>query len=480
MKWKNLQMPKKVELDADSNDRYGRFIVEPLERGYGITLGNSLRRVLLSSLQGASITTVRFDGVLHEFATLLGVIEDATEVILNLKQVRFKLHGDGPKKGLFERKEKGELRAGDLQIDADVEVLNPDLHIATLNTEGDLRMEVEIDAGRGYVPADQHDDQERPIGVIPVDSLFSPVLKVNYKVEQARIGQRIDFDKLSLEIWTDGSILPSDALAVSSKILRDHFNMFIHFEEPIEEEHEEVVDEEIIRMREKLERSVEELELSVRSSNCLRQAEIRSIGDLVRKTEAEMLKYRNFGRKSLKEITDVLTDMGLHLGIDLDQYYMGKGSLPKPIIDGDMSITDDTFAMATPPLSVDEPSMMVDVEPIERVGAVETVEAPVMPESPETAETLEKVATAETLEKAETAETMETAETPETMEKAETPETVETAETATTLEKAETPEPMVEPETVMTAEAEPEPERTSSEPEPSPAGEEEDEEKNLS
>lgn len=334
MKWKNLQMPKKVEMDsANAGDRYGTFTVEPLERGFGITLGNALRRVLLSSLQGAAVTAVRFDGVLHEFSTLPGIIEDTTEITLNLKQVRFKLHGDGPKKGLFEAKGKGEVRAGDLKVDPEVEILNPDLHVATLNKDGDLRMEVEIDSGRGYVPADQHNQEDRPIGVIPMDSLFSPVLKVNYKVDQARIGQRIDYDKLTMEIWTDGSILPSDALAISAKILRDHFNLFIHFEEPIEEEHEEEVDEGIVKMREKLERSVEELELSVRSSNCLRQAEIRSIGDLVRKTEAEMLKYRNFGRKSLKEIQDVLQEMSLHLGMDVDQYYSGraKGAMPRPV-----------------------------------------------------------------------------------------------------------------------------------------------------
>jgi DNA-directed RNA polymerase subunit alpha len=332
MKWKNLQMPKKVEMDAaQTTDRYGVFVVEPLERGFGITLGNSLRRVLLSSLQGAAVTAVRFDGVLHEFSTLPGVIEDTTEIVLNLKQVRFKLHGDGPKKATFEAKGKGEVRAGDLKVDADVQILNPDLHIATLNRDGELRMEIEVDAGRGYVPADSHSTEDRPIGEIPVDSLFSPVLKVNYKVEQARIGQRIDFDKLLLEIWTDGSILPTDALAVSAKILRDHFNLFIHFEEPIEEEQHEEVDEEILKMREKLERSVEELELSVRSSNCLRQAEIRTIADLVRKTEPEMLKYRNFGRKSLKEIQDVLTEMGLHLGMDLSAYYGSRGRpAPRP------------------------------------------------------------------------------------------------------------------------------------------------------
>lgn len=334
MKWKNLQMPKKVEMDSGaSNDRYGQFVVEPLERGFGLTLGNSLRRVLLSSLQGSGITAVRFEGVLHEFSTLPGVIEDTTEIILNLKQVRFKMFGDGPKKGMFEAKGKGEVRAGDLKVDPEVEILNPDLHIATLNKDGDLRMEVEIDSGRGYVSADQHSQQDRPIGVIPIDSLFSPVLKVNYKVEQTRIGQRVDFDKLIVEIWTDGSILPSDALAVSAKILRDHFNMFIHFEEPIVEDTPEEVDEDVLKMREKLERSVEELELSVRSSNCLRQAEIRTIGDLVRKTEPEMLKYRNFGRKSLKEIQDVLQEMGLHLGMDVERYYAGRRTMRAPVAD---------------------------------------------------------------------------------------------------------------------------------------------------
>ena len=327
MKWKNLQMPKKIEIEeASQNDRYGRFVVEPLERGFGLTLGNALRRVLLSSLQGAAVAAVRIERVLHEFSSLPGVIEDTTEIILNLKQVRFKLHGDGPKKGLFEKQGKGELRAGDLKVDADVEVLNPDLHIATLNKEGDLRMEVEVDGGRGYVSADQHSATDRPIGVISIDSLFSPILRVNYNVENTRIGQRIDYDKLTLEVWTDGSILPSDAVAFSAKILRDHFNLFIHFEEPIEEEVEEVVDEEILKIREKLDRSVEELELSVRSSNCLRQADIKTIGDLVQKTEAEMLKYRNFGRKSLKEIQDVLTDMNLVLGMDVSPYYSGKAS----------------------------------------------------------------------------------------------------------------------------------------------------------
>jgi DNA-directed RNA polymerase subunit alpha len=324
MKWKNLTMPKQVAPDAGNTPGYGKFVIEPLERGFGLTLGNALRRVLLSSLQGAAITAVRIDGVLHEFSTLPGVIEDVTELILNLKQVRLKLHGDGPKKGTFEVRGKGEVRAGNLLVDADVEVLNPDLHIATLNKDGDLRMEVEIDAGRGYVSADQHSQVDRPIGVIPIDSMFSPVTKVNYTVETTRLGQRIDYDKLAVEVWTDASILPSDAVAVAAKILRDHFTLFIHFEEPIEEEVEEEVDEERQRVRRMLERSVEELELSVRSSNCLRAAEIKSIGDLVQKSEPEMLKYRNFGRKSLKEIQDILSEMGLHFGMDISPYYENR------------------------------------------------------------------------------------------------------------------------------------------------------------
>ena len=327
MKWKNLTMPKQLVPDPANNDGYGKFVIEPLERGFGLTLGNALRRVLLSSLQGAAITAVRIDGVLHEFSTLPGVIEDVTEIILNLKQVRLKLHGDGPKKGTFEMRSKGEVRAGDIKVDPEVEILNPDLHIATLNRDGDLRMEVEINGGRGYVSADLHSQTDRPIGVIPIDSLFSPVTKVNYNVEATRLGQRIDYDKLTIDVWTDRSILPSDAVAVAAKILRDHFNLFIHFEEPIEEEVEEEVDEEIMRVRRLLDKSVEELELSVRSSNCLRAAEIKTIGDLVQKSEPEMLKFRNFGRKSLKEIQDILGEMGLAFGMDVGRYFEHKSPI---------------------------------------------------------------------------------------------------------------------------------------------------------
>jgi len=324
MKWKILTMPKQVVADPGNTTGYGKFVVEPLERGFGITLGNALRRVLLSSLQGAAITAVRIEGVLHEFSTLPGVIEDVTEIILNLKQVRLKLHGDGPKKGIFEVSGKREVRAGDMKVDADVEILNPDLHIASLNRDGDLRMEVDLNGGRGYASADQHSQTDRPIGVISVDSLFSPVTKVNYQVEATRLGQRIDYDKLTLEVWTDQSILPADAVAWAAKLLRDHFEMFIRFEEEPVLEGEEEEDPQIALTRRQLEKSVEELELSVRSSNCLRAAEIRTIGDLVQKTESEMLKYRNFGRKSLKEIQDLLAEMGLAFGMDVSRFYQPK------------------------------------------------------------------------------------------------------------------------------------------------------------
>jgi DNA-directed RNA polymerase subunit alpha len=327
MKWKILTMPKQVVADPGNTTGYGRFVVEPLERGFGITLGNALRRVLLSSLQGAAITAVRIEGVLHEFSTLPGVIEDVTEIILNLKQVRLKLHGDGPKKGIFEVSGKGEVRAGDMKVDADVEILNPDLHIASLNRDGDLRMEVDLNGGRGYVSADQHSQADRPIGVIPVDSLFSPVTKVNYHVEATRLGQRIDYDKLTLEVWTDQSILPADAVAWAAKLLRDHFEMFIRFEEEPVLEGEEEEDPQLALTRRQLEKSVEELELSVRSSNCLRAAEIRTIGDLVQKSESEMLKYRNFGRKSLKEIQDLLAEMGLAFGMDVTRFYQPKAPI---------------------------------------------------------------------------------------------------------------------------------------------------------
>ena len=324
MKWKSLQMPKKIELDEKTaSDRYGKFTIEPLERGFGITIGNSLRRVLLSSVPGAAVTAVRMDGALHEFSTLRGVLEDTAEVILNLKQIRFRLLGDSVKRGMFEAKGKCEILAGDLKADEEVKVLNPDLHIATLNKDGELKMEVEIGGGRGYLTAEMQTGGDRPIGIVPVDALFSPVTNVTYLVESARVGQRIDFDRVILEVWTDGSVAPRDALAFAGKILRDHFALFVHFEEESLVEEEET-DKEADRLKQLLQKSVEELELSVRSGNCLRAADIRTLGDLVQKSEQEMLKYRNFGRKSLKEIQDILEQMGLQFGMDVGKYRLDE------------------------------------------------------------------------------------------------------------------------------------------------------------
>lgn len=325
MKFKNLQMPKNVEVDDKTmTNNYAKFSIEPLERGFGVTLGNALRRVLLSSLPGAAVTAAKIEGVQHEFSTITGVKEDVPEIMMNLKQMRFKIHSDAPKMATFDVRGKATATAADLKADPDIEILNPELHVATLNKDGEFRCEIEIGAGRGYVSAENQATQDRPIGVLPVDSMFSPVTKVNFEVENTRIGQRIDYDKLTLEIWTDGSVIPSDALAYAAKILKDHFALFIHFEEEIVEEIEEEVDEEFLRIKALLERSVEELELSVRSSNCLKAANIKTIGDLVTKSEGEMLKYRNFGRKSLKEIADILTGMNLGFGMDVSKYKLGE------------------------------------------------------------------------------------------------------------------------------------------------------------
>jgi DNA-directed RNA polymerase subunit alpha len=325
MLWKGFQRPKRLEFERETaTERFGRFYAQPFERGFGTTIGNTLRRVLLSSIEGAAVTAVKIDGVQHEFSTLTGVKEDVPEVLLNLKQMRFKIHSDGPKMATFDARGTNVVTAADLKADPDIEILNPELHIATLNKDGEFRAEVEVGAGRGYVSAENQAVQDRPIGVLPVDSMFSPVTKVNFEVENTRIGQRIDYDKLTLEVWTDGSILPSDALAYGAKILKDHFALFVHFEEEIVEEVEEEVDEEFLRVKQLLERSVEELELSVRSSNCLKAANIKTIGDLVTKSEGEMLKYRNFGRKSLKEIADILQSMSLQFGMDVSKYKLGE------------------------------------------------------------------------------------------------------------------------------------------------------------
>lgn len=321
MKLKNFQMPKGVNvIDETLTERYGQFTVEPLERGFGTTIGNALRRVLLSSLSGAAVTAVRIEGVSHEFSTIPNVVEDVTEIILNLKELRLILHSEQPKTLLLEAEGKGEVTALDIQTDSDVQILNTDLHIATLDEGGHLRIELYVDEGRGYVLAEQNKDQNQPIGVIPMDSIFTPVTRVNFRVENTRVGQKTDYDRLVLETWTDGSIHPQDALSSAAQILKNHLQLFISIDEEIIPELEEEVDEEFERVKNLLKMNVEELELSVRSSNCLRAAEIKTLSDLVQKSEAEMLKYRNFGRKSLTELNQILGELNLSFGMDVESY----------------------------------------------------------------------------------------------------------------------------------------------------------------
>ena len=318
--WRQLIRPRRLESEeGEGNEHYGRFWCEPLERGFGQTLGNSLRRVLLSSLQGAAITSVRIAGVLHEFSTIPGVLEDVSDIILNLKEVRLRLHSEGPKRIHAERSGEGLLLAGELvSDDQTVEVMNPDLKIATLTGEGKVELECTVGLGKGYRLAEMNKDEEMPIGTIPVDSIFSPVRRVNYTVTPARVGRETDFDRLNLEVWTDGSVLPADAVAFGAKILKEQLSIFINFEEP--QELAGSTFEEPEPLNPNLFRSVDELELSVRSANCLQNANIRYIGELVQRTEAEMLKTKNFGRKSLNEIKEVLASMGLQLGTVLDSF----------------------------------------------------------------------------------------------------------------------------------------------------------------
>ncbi len=318
--WRDLIKPRKLEVDADSlTNTYGKFVAEPLERGFGTTLGNSVRRVLLSSLQGAAITSVKIDGVEHEFTTISEVGEDVTDVVLNLKEVLLRMHTNEPKVLKIEVEGPKEVKAGDIIADDQVEILNPGHHICTVAEGGKLRMELTCRRGRGYVPAMNNKIAGQPLGTIPVDSLFSPVRKVNYQVTNARVGQQTDFDKLSLEVWTDGSVTPQDAVAFAAKIIKEQLTVFINFDET---EEPVVVDapREETKLNENLFRSVDELELSVRSANCLQQANIKTIGDLVQRSEAEMLKTKNFGRKSLKEIKEILAEMGLSLGMKLENW----------------------------------------------------------------------------------------------------------------------------------------------------------------
>ena len=318
--WRELIKPKRIEIIQDSQtNSYGKFICEPLERGFGITIGNSFRRILLSSLQGAAIVSVKFDGVSHEFSTIPGVLDDVTNITLNLKETKLKLI-DVEEAVIHLKKEgEGEARAGDIETHGLVEILNPDQHIATLNKAATLDIEMVVKSGKGYVPAEKIKSKDQPIGVITLDAAFSPIEKVNHMVTNARVGHVTDYDKLTLEVWTDSSVLPEDAVAFAAKILKEHMTPFINFEEepePVEEEKEEKEE----KLNENLFRSVSELELSVRSSNCLKNANITLIGELVQRTEPEMLKTKNFGRKSLNEIKAILEEMGLSLGMKLDNF----------------------------------------------------------------------------------------------------------------------------------------------------------------
>jgi DNA-directed RNA polymerase subunit alpha len=315
--WRGFQKPKRLATDTETlTDKYGRFYAQPFERGFGTTIGNALRRVLLSSIEGAAVTAVKIEGVLHEFQSIPGVVEDATDIILNLKQVPFKLAGDGPKAIYLRTDQPGVVTSGMIEADGDVEVLDKNVYIATVSEGGKVDMEMRLKRGRGYTSADKNFDEDLGLGFIPIDSVHSPVRKVNYTVEAARLGQITDYDKLDIEIWTNGSIAPADALGLAAKLLKDHMTIFINFEEELEAESSR---EEKPQIRnENLNRSVEELELSVRSYNCLKNANIQTIGELVQKTEAEMLKTKNFGRKSLNEIKEILASMGLSLGMKID------------------------------------------------------------------------------------------------------------------------------------------------------------------
>jgi DNA-directed RNA polymerase subunit alpha len=321
MLWKGFQRPKRLEFERDTlTDRFGRFSAQPFERGFGTTIGNALRRALLSSIEGAAITAVKIDGVLHEFSPIPGVVEDATDIILNLKQIPLKLHVEHTKTLYLRVDKPGIVRAKDIEGDADVEVLEPEAHIATVSVGGKLHIELRLKRGRGYVSADKNFDEDLAIGWVPVDSVHSPVKKVNYLIEAARLGQKTDYDKLTLDVWTNGSVTAQDSVSLAAKLIRDHLNIFVNLEEVVDPVQEAPADQAHDgAANDHLDKSVEELELSVRSYNCLQNANIRTIRELVQKTEAEMLRTKNFGRKSLTEIREILQAMGLGLGMRLDK-----------------------------------------------------------------------------------------------------------------------------------------------------------------
>ena len=324
--FKGFQKPKRLVANTETlNERYGMFTAQPFERGFGSTIGTGLRRVLLSSIEGAAITAVRIEGVAHEFSPIPGVVEDATDIILNLKQVPFKMMAEGMRTVRLRADSAGQVMSGPIETDADIEVLDRNMHIATIGPGGKLSIEMRLKSGRGYVAADRNNDEDLPVGYIPIDSVHSPVRKVNFSVEAARLGQMTDYDKLTIEVWTNGAISPADAIGQAAKLLKDHMAIFINFEE-LPESAEEPAERALSQMNEVLNRSVEELELSVRSYNCLKNANIQTIGDLVQKTEAEMLRTKNFGRKSLNEIKEILSGLGLTFGMKFD----AQGRLVSP------------------------------------------------------------------------------------------------------------------------------------------------------
>jgi DNA-directed RNA polymerase subunit alpha len=327
MLWKGFQRPKRIEVDGDSlSTTYGKFIARPFERGFATTIGNALRRSLLSSIEGAAITAVQVEGILHEFSSIPGVVEDMTDIILNLKEIPIRLHSEEPKFLSLEVSGPGEVRAGDFTGDPQVEICDPDVHIASVNEEGKLKLQVEVSPGRGYVSAEKNFDETMGLGWIPVDSVHSPIKRVNYKVESERVGRATDYERLILDVWTNGTISPEEAVSMASTLLRDHLTIFIESEESMVEEVVGVEAEETSGIDAILGRTIDELDLSVRSANCLKNANIQSLRDLVRRSEKEMLETKNFGRKSLEEVQELLSSMGLRLGMDVPAQPLGDSS----------------------------------------------------------------------------------------------------------------------------------------------------------
>src|SRR5947208_7141077 len=339
-----FQKPKRLASESETaTNRYGKFYAQPFERGFGTTIGNCLRRSLLSSVEGAAITAVKIEGVLHEFSSIPGVVEDATDIILNLKRIPFKLHGAGPKTLRVERSVPGEMLSGEIETDAEVEILDPNVHIATISEGGSLVIEMRLKRGRGYVSAERNFDEDLAVGYIPIDSVHSPVKKVNYAVDAARLGQNTEYDKLSIEVWTDGSVKPDDAIGLAAKLIKDHMAIFINFEEDTEDYSYQQQERPPLPRNDQLDRSVDELELSVRSYNCLKNAGIKSIRDLVQRSEREMLATKNFGKKSLGEIRDILRSMDLDFGMEFDE----KGNpIPGTGSGGSIEAEDDELEAA--------------------------------------------------------------------------------------------------------------------------------------